>query len=493
MTRTSPASSDRSSLLSGFGWALFVVFASGTLAAVLLHPGLLRPTVFVALVPAVVALGVRAPSTLLYGLAIWLVALGLVRRLFDTTAPVSHAGLGDPLLLVEPVIVIILTAIAIQRGALRRRTRLANAVLVLSILAVVEVVNPLQGSPLVGVGGWLFLLVPILAFWVGRSLVDDLVLRRLFILIALLAVGAVMYGLFQQKRGLPSWDQAWVAASNYTSLNVGKAIRAFGTFSAASEYATFLAIGTVICAAALTRRRAIPLLAVGGLLCYGVFYDSSRGILILTAAALGVMWAASQRLRPIPALSAGIIGVSVLLAAAGHFSTQTSTPTTEQASLVQHQLQGLSNPLNSKDSTLSLHFSEMVKGLKSSITQPLGHGTGAVNLAASRLGGTSTATEVDPSNMGVALGLPGLVAYFIVVTVGLVTAYRVAAANRTWWAFAGLGVLVVTFLQWSNGGQYAVAWLPWLVMGWADRAAIEQFTIRSASDNLGAFAPTGLL
>jgi hypothetical protein len=202
-----------------------------------------------------------------------------------------------------------------------------------------------------------------------------------------------------------------------------------------------------------------------------VFYDSSRGILVLTAAALAIMWAARRGLRPVPALGTAILGVVLLLAVAGHFASQGSTPTTANATLAQHQLQGLANPLSSKDSTLSLHFSEMVSGLKSSFTNPLGHGTGAVTLAASRYGGSLQGTEVDPSNVGVALGLPGLISFLVVAVMGLWTAYRVAAVRHCWWALAGLGVVVVTLLQWTNGGQYAVAWLPWLVLGWADRVA----------------------
>jgi hypothetical protein len=472
LLRASVASQDRVAFLRLSGWASFVLFASFTIGAVLVHPALLRPAVFLALLPAVVAVGLRTPSGVIYGLAIWLAALGLVRRFVDTTAPVSHSGLGDPLLLVEPVVILILTAVAFQRGAFRARSRLANAVLVLTVLAVVEVVNPLQGSPLVGIGGWLFLLVPMLAFWVGRSLVDDRILRRLFVVIATLAFGAVAYGLLQQSRGLPSWDQAWVTASGYAALHVGNSIRAFGTFSSSSEYATFLGIGVVICAAGLSARLASPFLVViAGLLCYGVFYDSSRGVLLLVAAALAIMWAARRGFRPVPALCMGIVGVLALLGLAGHFSSQGRTPTTAQAALVQHQLQGLANPLNSKDSTLSAHFSEMVNGLKSSVTNPLGHGTGAVTLAASRYGGSAQGTEVDPSNVGVALGLLGFIGYLVVCATGLWTAYRVASFRGCWWALAGLGVLIVSFLQWTNGGQYAVAWLPWLVLGWADRVA----------------------
>jgi hypothetical protein len=439
--------------------------------AALVHPGLDRFVLLVALVPAIVGLGLLAPSGLLYGLAIWLVGMGLVRRLFDTIAPLGGNGLGDPLLLVEPAIMVVLTVVAVQKGGFRDRTRLANAVLVLTVLMVVEAANPLQGGPLVGIGGMVFLLVPVLAFWVGRSLVDESVLRRLFVLIAALGVPAVLYGLAQQFWGLPSWDRAWVLSSGYAALHVGTVSRAFGTFSASSEYESFLAIGVIICAAGLTRRSLIPiLLAVGGLLSYGVFYDSSRGTVLLGAAALALMLSARRRLPPVPALLGGVAGLLILVAVAGHFASQASVPARGNSALVQHQLQGLANPLNSKDSTLGGHVSEMTSGLRSAITNPIGRGTGAVTLAASRFGATGEGTEADPSNLAVAFGIPGLLSYLVIAILGLATAYRLAAWIRRWWALAALGLLIVTFLQWSNGGQYAVAWLPWLVLGWVDRA-----------------------
>ena len=33
------------------------------------------------------------------------------------------------------------------------------------------------------------------------------------------------------------------------------------------------------------------------------------------------------------------------------------------------------------------------------------------------------------------------------------------------------GIVTVTAMQWLNGGQYVVAILPWLMLGWADRPA----------------------
>jgi hypothetical protein len=51
-----------------------------------------------------------------------------------------------------------------------------------------------------------------------------------------------------------------------------------------------------------------------------------------------------------------------------------------------------------------------------------------------------------------------------------------------------LGIIAVTFLQWTNGGLYAVAFLPWLMMGWLDRDARDSAApaVLGVEDELGS-------
>ncbi len=455
------------------------------LGAGLTHHALVRVLLLVAVAPVVLGLALVAPAALLLTLVTWLAALGLVRRLVDSTAGAVTGGLGDPLLLVAPMVLVVLAAVAVRRGALHDRTRLASAVLTLSILALLEAGNPLQGGLLVGVAGLLFMLVPMLAFWVGRTLVDDRTARRLLVAVVVLAMGAAAYGLFQQYAGLPAWDAAWVRTAGYTALHVGSGIRSFGTMSSSAEYATFLGIGLVVCMAALSRLAVAPAAVVaGGVLGFAMFEDASRGVVVLAVAAGALLWAARRGMRPGTALVVGGIGLVVLVVAVGHAAGSAAGA----SALVQHQVQGIGNPFNSADSTLPGHFSEMVNGLRAAITNPIGRGTGSVSIAATRFGGTAAGTEVDPSNMGVALGLAGLGAYLVVAFEGLRAAYRVAAMGRSWWTLAMLGVLVVTFLQWTNGAQYAVAWLPWLVLGWVDRRCATVQSTRASDAVVAAGA-----
>jgi hypothetical protein len=92
-----------------------------------------------------------------------------------------------------------------------------------------------------------------------------------------------------------------------------------------------------------------------------------------------------------------------------------------------------------------------------------------VTIAGTKFGGESLGTEADPSNAAVAVGLPGLIAYVFVLVAAFRKAYALARERGDATSLVALGLLVVMVLQWLNGGQYAVALLVWLTLGWLDR------------------------
>ncbi len=454
---------------------LFGLLAAALFGALLAASVSLHVLLALAVCPLVLAVVWMSPRSTILGLAFWLVALGMVRRLVGSG---SSAGLGDPFLLVGPAVLVLLFVVACGRGALRRRSPLANAIGLLSLLVLVETLNPLQGGLLVGLGGLLFILVPMLAFWVGRSLLDDVTLRRLFRLIAALSVLSATYGLFQQFVGFPSWDERWITSNGFTALEVGNGVtRAFGNFSSAQEYAAFLSVGLVVLVSSLrnVRRVFLPIpLAAIGLVGFALVLSSVRTSLVLAAAALGSMAAARVRLRPGIALLAGALAVVALGIGLSHFSsaqTTTSAVANPTGTLLQHDISGITDPTGS-NSSLPGHLSETFDGIKSAFSQPIGYGTGSVTLASGHLGGAANAgTESDLGNAGTGLGLLGVFLYVVVVVQGLLCAYRLAARRRDALAIAALGLLVVTLDQWLNGDLYSVAWLVWLSLGWVDRNA----------------------
>ena len=421
---------------------------------------------------ALLGLSWRSPRAGFLTLVLWGTALGMIRRIVDAFTPPTAT---DPLLLVLPIVLVVLVGAAARRGTFRNLQSLAKSVLVLDCLILLGALNPLQGGLRVGLAGLLFVLIPTLGFWFGRIFCDDRLLRSVLLLIALLGVAVAFYGLAQSLVGFPSWDKQWVTASNLVSLNVNGSIRPFSSLSSPAEYGTFLIIAVLAWVLFAGRRVAVAPLSLGALclLIPALVYQSSRGAVVALVLALGVIAGAWRRL---PLVATGLFAVGLMLALV--FAVRSYAPATpgsgQGSGLIYHEAAGLGNPLNAQSSTAVGHLRLMVNGIKHAFTNPVGEGIGTINIAGDKFGGVVQGTEADPSNVAVALGLPGLVAYLAIVGLGFSKAYRLATRARSTAALAALGLMTVTILQWLNGGEYAVAFLPWLALGWVDRRGTAQ-------------------
>lgn len=429
-------------------------------------PALLRPMVAIPMMGLMLAACLLSPRRALIGLLVWLAVLGSLRRLLLLA---GASGEHDPLLLVAPAVVALLTVVAIRRGAFRARTPLTTGVLVLSGLAVAGALNPLQGSIAVGLGGLLFVLVPMLWFWIGRGLVDDELLDRVLLVVGIIAIGAAGYGLFQVYQGLPAWDDRWVRTRGYVALQVGGgSIRPFASFSSSAEYVGLLSIGIIVWALRLRGGSRLLPACVLVLLGWALTLASVRGALVAVPVAIGVTFAAAAGFGPLRTLAAGMAAL-ILIGLVVSTVDPDRVGGERTSALLSRQVTGLSDPLDPEKSTLPVHLDAFSRGLREGVQNPIGRGLGTVTIAADRFGSGTQTTETDPSNVAVALGLPGLLAYFFVAALGLATAFRRARDGRDLRALAALAVPVVMLLQWLNGGAYAVAPLPWLLLGWLDR------------------------
>lgn len=464
-----PRRIDRDSLLLGLG----VVMVSLLAARMLTEPRELRLAVVGVAIALAVGFSGASPIRPLYALVVWLTVLGFLRRMLNVIGPTPHA---DPLLLVGPLAIAVLFLAAAKNGAFRDRSRLASAVLALNVLTLIGAFNPLQGSLATGLAGLLFVLVPTLAFWIGRGLCDDRTIATLLKLFAVLSIPAAIYGLEQTFAGFPSWDSTWIAAhhTDYGAISVNGVARAFASFSAASEYAFFLAIGLIVwIALGLTPVLAPVALGAIAILGTAIFYEGSRGIVIIGLVALAMMAGvrAGVRLKWSLALGAVLILLLpyVVTQIVGSGSGGYSTP------FVARQVTGLKNPTDPSASTLQSHIDLVKQGLLSARLEPVGRGTGAVTIAGTKFGGVSSGAEADPGNAALAWGVPGLLVYVVILVEAIRRGYRLALhRRRDWLAPTALAIIVLTVLQWLNGGQYAVAFLPWLLMGWIDRSLMKR-------------------
>lgn len=423
-----------------------------------------RLVIVLALGVAVVAIGLMKPRPLVVAVFVFLPFLGFVRRVLSS----GYGGTtNDLLLLVVPLATAILMLSVLSRPA-EARSRHANAVLLLMVLTLLSVLNPLQGGLAVGLAGLLFMFVPMLWFWIGRSLVDEGLLHRLLVAVVPLALLASLYGLSQIFFGFLSFDQNWIDTAGYVALNVGGVIRPFGTFNSAAEYATYIAIGLIaVWALAKTVRGRLFTLPVFLVIATALFLEAQRGILIMTIASLTVMMAVRHK---VGLGRAGIFGLAaILMVSYGFRFVAFSTEDVRFVALLEHQVAGISNPFDEEDSTLIVHAKLFFTGVLEAFKNPVGRGAGSVSRASSKFGGTGSNTEVDLSNAAVALGLPGLLAFLYVWVTGLKRAYRWARVQQDPKSLLLLGILILTSFQWLNGGQYAIAPFAWLILGFLDR------------------------
>ncbi|MGI9119197.1 MAG: hypothetical protein ACR2G7_03570 [Acidimicrobiales bacterium] len=443
-----------------------VVLSALTIGAATTVPGFVRVAIAAPLTALALVVTVQDPRRSILFLLTWLAVFATVRRVLLGAGAASNE---DPLLLVAPVVVGLLLIVAVRQGAMRQRSRLTSAVLLLSGLIVAGALNPLQGSPAAGLAGLLFVLVPVLWFWIGRTLVDDDLLQRILRLVGMFAIGAAAYGLFQVYRGFPPWDALWIETKGYNSLRVGDALRQFASFSSAAEYVGFMAIGVIIWVLRVRRSPgAIIGFAVLSLLGWALAVASVRGVLLSLPVALGMVFAASRGFGVARTVVFGLAGL-VALGFLVSFIDPATVGGDRTEALLNRQVTGISDPFNPKVSTLPVHIDLVIGGFEQALRNPVGRGLGTVTVAGARYGTETAITETDPSNMAVALGLPGFLAYGAVVVLGMTLALRRARASRDFLSLAALGILLVTSFQWLNGGAYAVAPLPWLVLGWLDR------------------------
>jgi len=315
----------------------------------------------------------------------------------------------------------------------------------------------------------LFVLVPLLWFWVGRALLDERLLAAILRVVAVLSLAAAAYGLWQVYRGFPPWDRRWIAAKGYQALFVGTSVRPFASFASSSEYVGILSIGMVLWALNLHKAsRILPSVAALAFLGWALTVASVRGALVVVPITLGMTFAASRGFGILRTALVGVAALFVLGVIVSHIDP-TKVGGQQTSALVSRQITGLSDPLNAGTSTLPTHVDALLKGIQEGLRNPIGRGLGVITIAGEKFGSTNATTDIDPSNVALAMGVPGFLTYFALVLLGLRLAFRGARLRRDSLSLAVMGIVLVTLFQWLNGGNYSVAPLPWLLLGWQER------------------------
>jgi len=114
------------------------------------------------------------------------------------------------------------------------------------------------------------------------------------------------------------------------------------------------------------------------------------------------------------------------------------------------------------------------------IHYPLGMGLGSTTLAASKFGGANVSSEMDLGDIVISAGIPGAIAYAVVMCLTFGIAFRVWNRTRSLVALGTVGVLAANFGHWLQGGYYIESSLIWLAIGTLDQ--IERNHARSLAN-----------
>jgi hypothetical protein len=481
----------------GIGLAI-VLGAIGAAYVAVQLPNAYRITLAVALGVNLIVLGMRWPRTAALATLFFLPFLGLIRRLLILSVPWTG---NDPLVLVGPVVAIFLFyRLYIMEQRNLSGDLMSKLVLGLVALGVVQVFNPFaHGSVLSNVGGLIFLAIPLLWFFIGRAVGDDKSVAFLMQAAVVVAVIVALYGLFQTEwsagQQLPSWDQKWFDVAGYAALKVSSnadannTIRAFSTFPSNGEYSNYLAIGIIIAFALAMHRRFWALLAVP-LLLIATFYSGGRATMAL--AGLAIVFLLGMRTR-----NAALATIVVVVGVGSIFGIAAVVgPRLDEAAgvsdnaVTSRNIQGLLHPLDPGGSGVA-RWGNFLDGISVGLKNPAGSGTGATNEAGSHLSNDSQGTKEtdnDISDAFTSLGAVGGVAYIVLIFLTFRTVFRRYAANESWMLYATMGVLIIMFGNWLNGGMYALSALTWFLIGWASGPPPEAAAEPEERGALGAEA-----
>jgi hypothetical protein len=455
---------------------LFGTVCLGSIAAVclLLVVGEIRLALTVVVGFTLVILATVSIRLSVVAALVYLTLMGDIRRLL---IPVAGWSGTDPLLLIGPTFVVILTAYVFATKRAQFRTQLAPWILALMVIMALQIMNPRQGGLMVGIAGAMFYIIPLLWYWIGQVYATPKFVETiLFRVVVPLAFVAISVGLYQVFFGYMPHQQLWFDCCAYIALGVEGIQAPISTFASAIEYSVFTtAAAAILWARYLKTKNPTLLLAIVPLI-IAAFLVGSRGPIAQLLAVSAALWAAlsrDTRTWVLRGMTAAVIAGGMLVVTLLQLGQVAETVGNER---IQHRMQRQANGflhMNDRSkSTATIHKRMMIIGIWRGMQNPLGDGLGSTTKAAHKFGKPEDITgsmEVDISNVFLSTGTFGGLIYLLIVILTVKQAVQYWSRNRTLVGLCIAGVLGITVLNWLAGGRYALTPIIWLLIGSLDR------------------------
>ncbi|HLF99062.1 MAG TPA: hypothetical protein VI916_01220 [Acidimicrobiia bacterium] len=432
-----------------------------------------------------------ARDTALVMVVVWLVLMGFVRR---ALIPFAGWADNDPLLLISPAAAITFLLASRGSGARRAHNALSGIAAFLMLWSGLQIFNPNEASLITAAQGAMFWMVPMLWFFVGRTLTDEQHDRIMTAVVWVSAV-VVFHGLYQTFFDLLPFEYTWLSSSKQGSAMFvgGFRVRPFSTLTSPQEYGQALAFAIVIVWSRITylpkgtERRVkgahVVLLITSAV---ALFYQSGRMNLVLCVLAFAIITVVRFRsfvlLFLLLVLAVGLSqGVSMqggdgTLAPAEASADDAGTTA---GALAEHTIEGLTNPAGS---TLPLHLHLIELAIEDGLRQPFGFGVSEGTIAGARADTNERPSgENDVANALRALGtLPGF-AYLAFLGAAFAGAVRVQRQRPSARHLATLGMLICALTSMWIGQLYATSTIIFLALGGLARESGDLIEARQAA------------
>jgi hypothetical protein len=461
-------------------WAVNIVLVLGGLELahqVVTGSSMLRISAAVGLMVMMGVPALQRPQTAMLAMFAWLPFLGLARRALIPAAGWSSL---DPLLLVSTAIALmVFITLMISKKTVMGGTALAKIFFAFLVVVVLELFNPLQGSPLVALTGVMYIVIPMTTFIVARTIGDEQYTAKVQRLVLATGVITALWGLKQVYIGFTGFEQQWINCCAYGAVKINQTIRPFSTFTNSLEFGGYMGFGVAICVSRMLYSKGYARILLAGcaaLMGWAGFLVGSRGLVILTFLALFAL--AGLRVRSRMAgvgIVVALVGLSVWFLGTHRQNPDNALTANAGADqLVQQQITALTNPFDPRVSSLHSHTNRFQDAFLYSLKNTAGFGTGSITQGGQKFRqGTSASAEIDFGNVFLAYGLIGGIMYPLLAMRVFWQLYVLRRRTLSpMWA-AVLAMCIMSLGQWQNGGTYALSSLIWFMIGASDKAFME--------------------
>ena len=420
---------------------------------------------------AMLVLVVFSPLAAIVGCFIFLSLQGDIRRYVLVT---SGLVANDPLLLVIPVVVMALFALALLQRRLLLQTRVSKLVAAMIVIMTLEIFNPSQGGIAIGLAGVLFFIVPLLWFWIGQAFGSGEFFEKLvqYVLVPL-GICAATLGIVQVAFGLFRFEADWFRLTGTQSGAVaGGGIRPFGFLGSWGEYAFYLAATAVVMVAPLFVRRFRLAIIFVPLLAAALVLVSVREAILTVVFSLSLQWAVLGRNAATVTTRLIVAGLFALGALVVTFSQVGNADIDSRINpYLNHTAEGF---LDVNRSSAGGHAELVAGGIWYGITHPHGLGLGGPTQASSKLGeGGAPASEIDFGDQFVACGVVGGILYLVLLFSVCRSAIVCFRQTRVLAALYVVAILGSQLGHWLTGGMYFCNALVWFSIGVMDRLTLS--------------------